>query len=67
MSLTFYPDITYYEAKNIGLVVLNTVTLIIMLFANYASNAGIFSKVSVADISHAPAGYAFVIWFFYFH
>lgn len=29
--------------KNTGLVVMNTITLMIMLFANYASNAGIFS------------------------
>ncbi len=50
------------------LVILNTITLVIMLFANYAANTGFFSKVNVADISHkydtlfAPAGYAFIIW-----
>lgn len=39
-----------------------------MLFANYASNTGLFSNENVADISHkydtlfAPAGYAFIIW-----
>ena len=54
------------------LVLVNTVTLVVMLFANYASNAGIFSSVNVADISHrydtlfAPAGYAFIIWGFLF-
>ena len=50
------------------LVILNTITLVIMLFANYAGNTGFYSKVNVADISHkydtlfAPAGYAFIIW-----
>lgn len=50
------------------LVILNTITLVIMLFANYAGNTGCYSKVNVADISHkydtlfAPAGYAFIIW-----
>lgn len=50
------------------LVILNTITLVAMLFANYAANAGLYAKVNVADISHkydtlfAPAGYAFVIW-----
>jgi hypothetical protein len=43
-----------------------------MLFVNYASNAGLFSKQTVADVSHkydtlfAPANYAFVIWGFIF-
>lgn len=50
------------------LVILNTITLLMMLFANYASNTGFFSNENVADISHkydtlfAPAGYAFTIW-----
>ncbi len=50
------------------LVILNTVTLLIMLLANYAGNTGLFSNVNVADISDkydtlfAPAGYAFAIW-----
>src|SRR5437870_362386 len=54
--------------NNNGLVILNTVTLLVMLFGNYASNSGIFSQTSVADISHkydtlfAPAGYTFAIW-----
>lgn len=54
--------------KNYGLVIINTVSFAFMLFINYASNAGIFSNVTVADISHkydtlfAPAGYAFLIW-----
>ena len=51
-----------------SLVLLNSVTLALMLFINYASNSGVFSSVSVGDISHkydtlfAPAGYAFTIW-----
>jgi hypothetical protein len=50
------------------LVIANTVTLLIMLFANYAANAGLFSGKNVADVSHkydtliAPSGYAFIIW-----
>ena len=54
--------------KVIALVLLNSITLALMLFINYASNSGVFSSVSVGDISHkydtlyAPAGYAFAIW-----
>jgi hypothetical protein len=54
------------------LVVINTITLIIMLFANFASNTGVFSKQAVGDVSHkydtlfAPASYAFAIWGFLF-
>ena len=54
--------------KNITLVFLNTASLLAMLFINYASNARLFSEVTVADISHkydtlfAPANYAFIIW-----
>lgn len=54
--------------KTLFLILVNTVTLAIMLFVNYASNTGVFSAVSVGDISHkydtlfAPAGYAFAIW-----
>lgn len=39
-----------------------------MIFINYATNAGLFSPVTVGDISYkydslfAPAGYAFAIW-----
>ena len=60
------------KSKSIVLVIINTFSLIVMLFANYASTAGIFSKASVADISHkydtlfAPSGYAFIIWAFLF-
>ncbi len=60
------------KRKNTALVILNSVSLLIMLAANYASNAGIFSKFTVADISHkydtlfAPAGYTFLIWGFLF-
>lgn len=58
--------------KSPVLVILNTITLIVMLFANYASNTGFFSKENVADVSYkydtlfAPAGYAFIIWGFIF-
>lgn len=51
-----------------GLVILNTITLALMLFVNYASGTGIFSTVTVGEVSHkydtlfAPAGYAFIIW-----
>ncbi|MGH2564280.1 MAG: hypothetical protein ACRDE5_07195 [Ginsengibacter sp.] len=54
--------------KSHFLVILNTITLLMMLFANYASNTGFFSNENVADVSHkydtlfAPAGYAFIIW-----
>ncbi len=60
------------KQKNTILVILNSVSLLVMLCANYASNAGVFSKFIVADISHkydtlfAPAGYAFIIWGFLF-
>ena len=60
------------KQKYTGLVVLNTLSLLLMLFVNYASNAGVFSNVTVADISHkydtlfAPSGYAFIIWGFLF-
>ncbi|KAA9037577.1 hypothetical protein FW778_15900 [Ginsengibacter hankyongi] len=54
--------------KSLSLVLLNTITLVIMLFANYASTSGMYSNKNVADVSHkydtlfAPAGYAFIIW-----
>ncbi len=54
--------------KYTGLVILNTLTLIIMLFANYAGSTGYLLKATVAEVSYkfdtlfAPAGYAFVIW-----
>lgn len=54
--------------KNKGLVILNTATLVVMLFANFAASTGTFSGITVADVSHkydtlfAPAGYAFTIW-----
>ena len=56
------------NAKNLFLVLLNTITFILMLFVNYASNAHVFGDVTVAYISHkydtlfAPANYAFIIW-----
>jgi len=54
--------------QNKRLVLANTVTLILMLIANFAASSGILSSVTVGDISHkydtlfAPAGYAFIIW-----
>ncbi len=56
------------KVKNFALVTANTVTLIVMLFINIASNTGYFSQQTVGDVSHkydtlfAPAGYAFAIW-----
>lgn len=56
------------KKKYTALVILNTVTLIIMLFANYAGSTGYFLATTVAEVSYkydtlfAPAGYAFVIW-----
>ena len=55
-----------------SLVIINIVTLAMMLFLNYAFNAGLLSDKNVAAISHkydtlfAPAGYAFSIWGFIF-
>lgn len=54
--------------QHAGLVLLNTITFIVMLYVNFASNIHVFNTVSVADISHkydtlfAPSGYAFLIW-----
>ena len=59
---------TLMKSKGLSLVILNTITLVVMLFANFASNSGMFSSNTVADVSHkydtlfAPAGYAFTIW-----
>ncbi len=56
------------QTKNRALVMINSITLALMLFINYASNAYLFNEVTVADVSHkydtlfAPAGYAFIIW-----
>lgn len=50
------------------LVFSNTVSLLVMLLANYGSFAFIFSSETVASVSYkyntlfAPAGYAFAIW-----
>ncbi len=54
--------------KYFTLVAANTLSLVIMLFANFAASTGRYSKKTVADVSHkydtlfAPAGYAFSIW-----
>ncbi len=56
------------KTRNTTLVIVNTVTFILMLFINYASNAGVFMRTTVADVAHkydtlfAPADYAFIIW-----
>lgn len=50
------------------LLAVNSITLLLMLFANYVFSTGILSPNTVADISHkydtliTPAGYAFIIW-----
>ena len=56
------------HTKNRFLVIINTITLAVVLFVNYASNAYLFNETTVAGVSHkydtvfAPAGYAFIIW-----
>lgn len=51
-----------------ALVILNTLTLVVMLVANYAYGAGSFGLTTVGEISNkydtlfTPAGYAFIIW-----
>ncbi len=56
------------KLKNTALVSLNTITFVLMLIVNYASNAHVFTDTTVADIAHkydtlfAPADYAFIIW-----
>src|SRR5579862_2242806 len=60
------------KSRTAWLVVFNTITLLVMLFANFASNTKMSSKETVADISlkydtlFAPASYAFIIWLFIF-
>ncbi|MDQ6902296.1 MAG: hypothetical protein M3139_04685 [Bacteroidota bacterium] len=56
------------KKKTLALVILNSITLVIMLLANFAGATGFFTKENVGDISHkydtlfAPAGYTFIIW-----
>ena len=56
------------KKANTVLVIVNTLTFLAMLFANYASNVHIFADVNVAEVSKkydtlfAPANYAFLIW-----
>lgn len=56
------------KKNNSILVILNSITLVIMLLANFAGATGFFSGEKVGDISHkydtlfAPAGYTFIIW-----
>jgi hypothetical protein len=60
------------NSKNRRIVIANTITLVIMLAANFVAGSGIFITTTVADVSHkydtlfAPAGYAFIIWSFLF-
>lgn len=60
------------KSVNRLLVIVNTISLLAMLFLNYGSNAGLFGSTNVGDISHrydtlfAPANYAFAIWGFIF-
>jgi len=54
--------------KYTGLVVLNTLTFLLVLFINYAASTHLLENVSVGEVSHkyntlfAPADYAFIIW-----
>ena len=56
------------DKKYTPMVLLNTLSLIAMLFVNFASVMQLLSGVTIADVSHkydtlfAPAGYAFIIW-----
>ena len=54
------------------LVLANTITLVVMLIANFMAGSGMFISKTVGDVSNkydtpfAPAGYAFSIWSFIF-
>ncbi|MEO7960201.1 MAG: hypothetical protein ABIR19_01565, partial [Ginsengibacter sp.] len=56
------------KARKFLLLLLNSITLLGMLFANYAGSSGKYFKNTVAEISHkhdslfTPAGYTFSIW-----
>jgi hypothetical protein len=56
------------KRKSLLLMISNTITLVLMLFANGVASVGLFFNKTVGDISHkydtlfAPAGYAFIIW-----
>ncbi len=56
------------KRKPLALVIINSIALAAMLFANFAGATGFFSSENVGDISHkydtlfAPAGYTFIIW-----
>lgn len=58
--------------KNKSLVILNTISLVLMLFFNYASSSGILSGITVGEVSQkydtlfAPSDYAFTIWILIF-
>jgi hypothetical protein len=55
-----------------NVVIVNTITLVIMLFANFVAGSGVFINKTVGEVSNkydtlfAPAGYAFSIWSFIF-
>ena len=54
--------------KNTGLVVLNTISFLIVLFVSYASQTTLLSNITMSAVAHkydtlfAPADYAFIIW-----
>ncbi|MDB5249684.1 MAG: hypothetical protein JWQ40_4078 [Segetibacter sp.] len=54
--------------KDKVIVILNTITLVLMLFFNYAFSTGLFYGVTVGEVSYkydtlfTPSGYAFAIW-----
>lgn len=54
------------------IVLVNTITLLVMLIANFIAGSGMFINNTVGGVSNkydtlfAPAGYAFIIWSFVF-
>ncbi len=54
------------------IVLTNTISLILMLFANFIGGTGLFINKTVGEVSNkydtlfTPAGYAFIIWSFIF-
>ena len=54
--------------KNTGLVILNTISFLIVLFISYASQTTLLSNITMPAVAHkydtlfAPADYAFIIW-----
>ena len=54
--------------KYTGLVLLNTISFLAVLFINYAASNKVLADITVGDVAHkydtlfAPADYAFIIW-----